>query len=284
MRIISLQQAWRSRARSRWTLALIARRSPASRDRLPAGRARAPCSSRRMILPLRVLRQVGAEVDLLRRHGRAEPLPRVAQQLPAQRVGRLEAGLQRDERLDDLAGHRVGLADHAGLGDGRVLHQRALDLERADQVARRLDHVVGRARRTRSSRPRRASRGRRSGTSRRRSTCDSAPPRRGSRGTSTASRRAAPARPRRPGSSTSSTSPLAPSGATIAASMPGQRPAHRAGLDVHRREVGDHDPAGLGLPPVVVERQAERLLRPRPRPRGSSGSPTLAMKRSARRS
>ena len=27
-------------------------------------------------------------------------------------------------------------------------------------------------------------------------------------------------------------------------------------------EVGDHDPAGLGLPPVVVERQAERLRAP----------------------
>ena len=68
-----------------------------------------------------------------------------AEQLAAQLVARLVAVLQRDERLDHLAGHRVGLADHAGLGDGRVLHQRALDLERADQVAGGLDHVVGAA-------------------------------------------------------------------------------------------------------------------------------------------
>ena len=60
----------------------------------------------------------------------------------AQLVARLEAGPQHDERLHDLAGDRVGLADHAGLGDRRVLHQRALDLERADQVAGRLDDVV----------------------------------------------------------------------------------------------------------------------------------------------
>ena len=57
----------------------------------------------------------------------------------------LEAGLQHDEGLHDLAGDRIGHADHAGLGDRRMLHQRALDLERADQVTGRLDHVVGAA-------------------------------------------------------------------------------------------------------------------------------------------
>ena len=36
----------------------------------------------------------------------------------------------------------IGLADHAGLGDGGVLHERALDLERADEMAGRLDDVV----------------------------------------------------------------------------------------------------------------------------------------------
>ena len=55
------------------------------------------------------------------------------------------ARLERDERLDELARDRVGLADDARLRDGRVLHQRALDLERADQVAGRLDDVVGAA-------------------------------------------------------------------------------------------------------------------------------------------
>ena len=52
------------------------------------------------------------------------------------------AGLQRDEGLDDFSGSRVRNADHAGLGDGGVLHQRAFDLERADQMAGALDHVV----------------------------------------------------------------------------------------------------------------------------------------------
>jgi hypothetical protein len=39
---------------------------------------------------------------------------------------------------------------------------------------------------------------------------------------------------------------------------PRQGLAHRPGLDVHRGVVSDHDPAGLGLPPVVVERYPER--------------------------
>ena len=41
-----------------------------------------------------------------------------------------------------------------------------------------------------------------------------------------------------------------------------QRPAHRARANVGRREVRDHDPAGLGLPPVVVDRETERLDSP----------------------
>ena len=63
----------------------------------------------------------------------------------AARSRRLEPVLQQHERLDDLAGDRVGHADDAGLGDGGVLHQHALDLERADQVAGRLDDVVAAA-------------------------------------------------------------------------------------------------------------------------------------------
>ena len=214
-----------------------------------------------MILPLRVLGRFGAEVDLLRRHRRAEALAGVAQQLLASASDGSKARLERDERLDHLAGNRIGLADHAGLGDRRVLHQRALDLERADQVARRLDHVVRAPDEPEVAVLVPLARGRRSGTSRRRSTCGSAPRRRGSRGTSTASPGAAPARPGRPGPRRPRRSPR-PVRRTIAASMPGQRLAHRAGLDVHRRVVGDHDPAGLGLPPVVVERHAERFLAP----------------------
>ena len=83
------------------------------------------------------------ECDLLGRHGRAEPLARVAEELQASASLGAEARLQRDESLHRFADDRVGLADDAGLGDRGVLHQRALDLERADQMAGGLDDVVG---------------------------------------------------------------------------------------------------------------------------------------------
>ena len=196
----------------------------------PSSRA---LSNRRMILPLRVRGSVVDELDLLRRDDRAKPRTREAQQLAPQRIVRLEAVLQGDERLDDLTGDRVGLADHAGLGDRRVLHQRALDLEGPDQVAGRLDHVVRAARRTSSSRPHRGGRGRRSGTSRRQSNSRTARARPSTRGTSRASRAAAPARPSTSGSRRSPRRhrrrPLH-DGRLDA----GQRAAHRAGTDVHR--------------------------------------------------
>ena len=115
-------------------------RSPSGR---PSSRAR---SRRRMILPLRVCGRSsenaisrGATAGPSRRAGEAR-----AARGAAPRVG-IDARLERDEGLHDLARHRVGHADHAGLGDGRVLHERALHLERADEVARGLDHVVGAA-------------------------------------------------------------------------------------------------------------------------------------------
>ncbi len=42
----------------------------------------------------------------------------------------------------------------------------------------------------------------------------------------------------------------------------GQRAAHRAGADIHDVVVRDHDPAGLGLPPVVVDVQFEHFFAP----------------------
>jgi hypothetical protein len=66
----------------------------------------------------------------------------VRQQLAAQCVARLRAVGQHDERLDHGAGDRIGLADHARLRDRRVLEQHALDLERSDEMAGGLDHVV----------------------------------------------------------------------------------------------------------------------------------------------
>ena len=56
--------------------------------------------------------------------------------------GRVSGG-EHDEGLDDLAAKRVGLADDGGLGDGRVLDERGLDLEGADAVGRAVDDVVG---------------------------------------------------------------------------------------------------------------------------------------------
>ena len=42
-----------------------------------------------------------------------------------------------------------------------------------------------------------------------------------------------------------------------------QRSAHRAGADIHARVVRHHDPPGLGLPPVVVNGEPQRVLAPR---------------------
>ena len=166
--------------------------------------------------------------------------------------------------LTTCAGDRIGLADHAGLGDRRVLHQRALDLERTDEVAGRLDDVVAAARRTRSSRRRRA-RARSpvqvpaAGEARR----GSARPRRGSRGTSTASPAAARARPPRPARRSST----APSRTTTSPSSSrrriggldaGQRPAHRA-------RAGCRIAAKLAImiPPVSVCHQLSWIGRPK---------------------
>ncbi len=102
-------------------------------------------SSRRMILPERVFGSTSMK-SISRGATPAPSLSRAKlQQLAPQLVRGLVAVLQRDERLDDLHRHRVRLADDAGFGHGGVLDQRALDLERADEVAGRVDHVVGAA-------------------------------------------------------------------------------------------------------------------------------------------
>ena len=54
-----------------------------------------------------------------------------------ERVARLLAGLEDDEREDRLAADRVVLADDRRLGDGLVVDQRRLDLGGRDPVARR---------------------------------------------------------------------------------------------------------------------------------------------------
>ena len=98
-----------------------------------------------MILPLRVFGRSARKLDLLRRHRGAEPLPAEADELEPQLVARLVARVQDHERLDDGTDDRVGFADHTGLGDRGMLHERALDLERADEMPGRLDDVVAAA-------------------------------------------------------------------------------------------------------------------------------------------
>ena len=164
-------------------------------------------------------------------------------------------------RLDHLAGGRIGNADHAGLGDGRMLHQRAFHFERTDEMAGALDDVVGAADEpiVALAVPHREIAGEipaadetfaiallfiEVGAHHRR-------PARPQRELAHGHRLGDFADARRP--STRSTMPAVDAR---------QRPAHRARLHVHRQVIGDHDAAGLGLPPVVVERLAERLTAP----------------------
>src|SRR5258708_4329607 len=64
----------------------------------------------------------------------------------AREIGRAAAaGLQHQERLDDLGAQRVGHADSRGEGHGGMLHQAVLDLAGADAVAGAGDDVVGAA-------------------------------------------------------------------------------------------------------------------------------------------
>ena len=50
--------------------------------------------------------------------------------------------LEGDEGLHHLAEQGVGQTDHPHLRHGGVLHEGALELERADEVASQGDHVV----------------------------------------------------------------------------------------------------------------------------------------------
>ena len=89
------------------------------------------------------LGEVLVEGDLAGGDGGAEADAAVGDEVEGQLVARLEPVGQADERLDDLAGDRIGHPDDAGLDDRRMLHQDVLDLDRSDEVAGRLDDVVG---------------------------------------------------------------------------------------------------------------------------------------------
>ena len=91
------------------------------------------------------LRQFGDEFDLARVGVRREPFLDVLGKLFGEFVAALVGRRQHDEGLDDLGALRIGHADHGRLVDGRMLDQRAFDVERADAVAGRGDDVVGAA-------------------------------------------------------------------------------------------------------------------------------------------
>ena len=72
--------------------------------------------------------------DFLRSDRGAQTLARVSEELHSQIFRRWESGLERDERLDGIAGNLVRLADDSRLGHRGMLHQGTLDLEWSDQV------------------------------------------------------------------------------------------------------------------------------------------------------
>ena len=110
--------------------------SPSSR---PSAMSR---SSRRMILPERVLGRSSAQMIRFGPRELADPLGDVLADLGDQLVVALEVALERHEGRDRLARVLVGLADHRGLGDLRVRDDRGLDLGRREAVAGDVDHVV----------------------------------------------------------------------------------------------------------------------------------------------
>ena len=100
------------------------------------------CSSRRMILPLRVLGRSGVKITVF---GRAiAPMCCATwrrSSSPCAVLG-LFAASKRDERDDRLAGDVVLGADDRGLGHGRVGDEGGLDLGGRDAMAAHVHHVV----------------------------------------------------------------------------------------------------------------------------------------------
>ena len=88
------------------------------------------------------LGQAGRPLDDVGRGDRPDLLAHPGDQLLAQLVGRVLAGLERDVGVDALALDVVREADDGGLGHLQVGDQGAFDLGGADAMARDVDHVV----------------------------------------------------------------------------------------------------------------------------------------------
>ncbi len=99
-------------------------------------------SSRRMILALRVLGNSAAKK--ISSGFAIEPIfvETCAINSFFQRVAGGDPFLQRDERGNSLAFDFVRLADHGRFGHGRVIHQRALNLECGDAVSGDVHDVI----------------------------------------------------------------------------------------------------------------------------------------------
>ena len=215
-------------------------------------------SRRRMILPLRVRGSDG--VNSISRGAIAAPSSRRPCATVERSASRLVAGLELDDRFHDLADDRVGQTDHGGLQHGRMQVQRALDLERTDQMAGRLDDVVAAA-----DEPEIAAR------IAPRLVAGEVPAVREALAIALLVVEVALNIDGQSGRSAISPSSSAEQldRAVLPAPRDGDLDArhcqpHRAGPD-RGEEVGDHDRAGLGLPPGVVHRQTERIDAPRDR-------------------
>ncbi len=183
----------------------------------------------------------------------------MAEQFFAQRFAGLISLFKRNKRFDHFTDHRIGLADDAGLGHGRMLHQRALDFERADQMARGFNHIVGAADEPEVTVG--ILLGEIAGQI----------PTAGEAFAVAFFLVQIGAKHRWPTRSQRQLADLVGFhlyDRAVFALLDNrrfdarQRLAHRAGANLHGVVVGDHDAAGLGLPPVVVDRQAKRFLPP----------------------
>src|SRR5262249_26173917 len=96
-------------------------------------------------LPGQRLPELGDELDSAWIRVRGEPFANVGLDVVGEMVARLVAVGEHDERLDDGAAQLVRRGDDGSLLDGGMLEADGLDLERADPVAGRDDHVVGTA-------------------------------------------------------------------------------------------------------------------------------------------
>src|SRR5579872_2179725 len=206
------------------------------------------------------LRYVSDKFDLLWSDHRTQAFARKAEQVAAELFARCEGRLQRDECFHDFTRHWVRLADDTGLRDRRMLHQGALHFKRPNQMTGGFDDVVGT-----TDEPEVAV------TVAFGEIARQVP----SAGEAfaialflvqIAAKHRRPARSQREFAFDARFANLLDAAVFITANESrldtGKGPAHRARTNIHRGVVRNHDAASLGLPPVVMNRKANRLFSP----------------------